>query len=54
MTNFERKQDKKFFIEAGKNAFQIGVHILDNPYKEQPYRSLWIKGYKTASKNYKA
>jgi hypothetical protein len=24
------------------------VHVTDNPYREEPYRSLWAKGHKQA------
>jgi hypothetical protein len=28
------------------------VHVTDNPYREEPYRSLWAKGHKQAKWNW--
>ena len=52
LTAFERQQPQHVFVHAGKTAFQIGVPIQNNPYKEKPYRDLWDKGYRAAKRLY--
>lgn len=53
MTNFEKKQPDVVFIDAGKRAFYMGIPIVNNPYKEQPYNRLWEKGYRIAKRRFK-
>lgn len=50
MTEQEKSQPLSTFEEAGKKAYHAGIHISGNPYKEQPYRQLWDKGYKQAKR----
>lgn len=52
MTNFETKQDNVVFVNAGKTAFKMGIHILDNPYKVNPFKILWEKGYKNEKRRF--
>lgn len=46
MTKFEKNQPNVVFVNAGKTAFKMGIHVLDNPYNLNPYKTLWEKGYK--------
>lgn len=46
MTSFEKSQPPRVFIHAGRLGYMIGVNFLDNPYKQEPYRSLWEKGWR--------
>jgi ribosome modulation factor len=39
-------------IEAGRNAWLIGIHISDNPYGKEPGKSLWLKGWKQKQKQF--
>lgn len=48
MTPAEKKQPFSVFLDAGKHAYQINVLSQFNPYTEEPFRSLWDKGYKKA------
>lgn len=48
MTPHEKSQPHSVFLEAGKSAYHILVLQQFNPYTEEPFRSLWDKGYKKA------
>lgn len=52
MTAKEKAQPHIVFVEAGKKSFQIGVHIMNNPYPLQPFHTLWEKGYRKAKRTY--
>jgi hypothetical protein len=52
LTPFEKKQPNSVFVQAGKDAFMIMIHVMNNPYTLQPYRTLWDKGYRRAERNY--
>jgi len=39
-------------VKAGESAFGIGVRFYSNPFKENPYRSWWIRGFKRAELSY--
>lgn len=54
MTNKEKLQPKETFSHAGELGFTIGVSMFDNPYKEEPYRAAWTKGWRNAQKKYAA
>lgn len=45
MTDQEKLQSRGTFIEAGRIACRIGVDLINNPYKDEPYKSAWEKGY---------
>jgi hypothetical protein len=45
MTNQEKLLPESNFIEAGRIACRIGVNFIDNPYKEEQFKSLWERGY---------
>ena len=47
MTEFEKRQPSRVFINAGKRAYLMFQSITSNPYKDQPFHDLWIKGFKT-------
>lgn len=53
MTLLEKKQPNSVFVSAGRNAFRAGVHFMNNPYKDNPYRTLWEKGYMAESRRFK-
>ena len=53
MTKFEANQPNSVFVNAGRNAFKAGIHFLNNPYKDKPYRTLWEKGYMAESRKYR-
>lgn len=46
------KQFNNNFIKAGESAFMARIPIYNNPYnkKGNPYRALWIRGWKRAEK----
>lgn len=54
MTNADRlkqsfahyRQPQTNFINAGRHAYRLGVYLQSNPYKEQPWRDWWDKGYR--------
>jgi ribosome modulation factor len=46
------KQDKKNFIKAGASAFSARIPYYNNPYNINPFRSLWIRGWKAAEKEF--
>lgn len=52
MTGFERKQPQLAFINAGKGAFLIDVPFQNNPYRDQPQRGLWDKGFRAARRKF--
>jgi|WetSurMetagenome_2_1015567.scaffolds.fasta_scaffold1346079_1 hypothetical protein len=39
-------------VKAGESAFGIGVRFYNNPFKLNPFRQWWIRGFKRAEKNY--
>lgn len=45
MTKFERTQKKYVFFEAGKNAWLMNIGLQGIPYKDEPSRSQWLKGW---------
>ena len=45
MTDQEKLQPRSTFVEAGKVACRIGINFIDNPYKDEPFKSAWEKGY---------
>lgn len=45
MTNQEQQFPESNFFDAGRNACRIGVNFIDNPYKDEPFKSAWEKGY---------
>jgi hypothetical protein len=51
MTTLEMSQHRDIFIRAGRTAFLMMIP-LDNPYKEQPWKSLWERGHKQAKKRF--
>lgn len=53
MTNFEKSQNKRVFFDAGRHSFHLGVHIQENPYRDEPYRSQWLKGWKVAKSRFR-
>lgn len=46
MTNAEKQQSNNVFVGAGRKAYLMLIHLQNNPYKDQPYRDLWDKGYR--------
>jgi hypothetical protein len=52
MTNKEKKQPNKVFVEAGKTAFRMGILFRNNPYQERPFKTLWEKGYMSEKRKY--
>jgi hypothetical protein len=36
------------FIKAGDSAFKARIPFYSNPYTANPFRSLWIRGWKAA------
>lgn len=48
MTELEKKQPLNSFIETGRKAYRMAVHISGNPHIKQPYRDLWDKGWRMA------
>lgn len=52
MTDKEKKQPSQVFLNAGKNAFKMRIYKYNNPYKLNPYRSLWANGYRKAEQEY--
>lgn len=46
MTEFEKTQPNKHFIETGRKAYRMNIHVSGNLYKQQPYRDLWEKGWR--------
>lgn len=46
MTEFEKKQPNSVFIEAGRKAANMLIDVSNNPYHDQPYRTLWDKGWR--------
>ena len=51
MTNFEKNQNEKVFIQTGKTAFLMMINFF-SPYKDQPFKGLWERGYKIAKKRF--
>lgn len=41
------------FLSAGYAAFFADIHASSNPYREQPFRDLWAKGYRDAEREHK-
>lgn len=39
-------------IKAGESAFKIRVQFYNNPYKENPLKSAWIRGFKRAEREF--
>lgn len=37
-------------LRGGEGAFKIRVPLYANPYKENPLKSAWIRGYKRAER----
>ncbi len=37
-------------VKAGESAFKIRVPFYANPYKDNPYHSAWIRGFKRAER----
>lgn len=54
MTNIEIKQNRRNFFEAGQTAFRMGIYIGSNPYKIEPYRGQWFRGWKNAKRKFNA
>lgn len=52
MTSFEKSQPPRVFVHAGRLGYMIGVNFLDNPYKQEPFRSLWEKGWRMQKNQY--
>jgi hypothetical protein len=52
MTEFERQQDRIVFFYAGQKAFRLGVYFQDNPYKEEPFRGQWERGWRFAQRKF--
>lgn len=50
MTEFEKRQPARVFISAGRKAYHALIHVSANPYKQEPYRDLWEKGWRFARK----
>jgi hypothetical protein len=50
MTDFEKQQPEGVFVQAGRDAFRLGVSVYANPYREQPFHKLWEKGWRSAKK----
>jgi len=40
------------FIKAGESAFMARIPFYSNPYKLNPCRSLWIRGWKRAEQEF--
>jgi hypothetical protein len=45
MTSQEKLQPRSTFIEAGRVACRLGINFIDNPYRDEPFKSAWEKGY---------
>ena len=43
-------QPSGVFVGTGRLAYTMGIHAQDNPFKRQPYRDLWDKGWKAAKR----
>jgi len=39
-------------VRAGESAFKIGVKFYNNPFKDNPFHSWWIRGFKRAERQY--
>lgn len=61
MTEAQRKTKFGSFLSAGYAAFRAAaffpgtgkVVVIDNPYREQPFRDLWFKGWRDAEREHK-
>lgn len=53
MTELQRKAKFGTFLSAGYAAFFADIHVSSNPYREQPFRDLWAKGYRDAEREHK-
>ena len=40
------------FIKAGESSFQARIPFYSNPYKSNPHKSLWIRGWKKAEQDF--
>jgi hypothetical protein len=52
LTAFEKTQARDVFVGAGRLSFHAFVPIENNPYKDEPFRSLWEKGWRTARRQW--
>ena len=52
MTSFEKNQKSGVFVEAGRTAFRMKLALRDNPYKEEPFKTLWNKGFTSESRKF--
>ena len=50
MLQSEKDQADQVFINAGRKAFMLDIHIQDNPYVLSYYRNLWEVGYRQAKR----
>lgn len=50
MIKSEKEQADQVFINAGRKAYMLGIHIQDNPYVMSYYRNLWEVGYRQAKR----
>jgi hypothetical protein len=39
-------------VKAGESAFKIRVPFYNNPYKDNPFHSAWIRGFKRAEREF--